>query len=675
MPDWSYRTLFRPLLFRMPAATARDATLGAMGALSRLPGGTFVIRTLGHMELAPVLESSLGGVTIQYPVGLSGGLDVHGVAHKALSPFGFGYYEVGPVTLRDIRAERPILRDIAHEALLYPHAHANDGVDRIVQRLGLKQGHTLPLMMRIRHMPGQTPEGARSELRLLAERLAPFAAGYFVDAVCDRWSPEQTACLLEQVAADIAAIAADAPKPLLLYVPPDYPAEKLEQLLGAIDIARWSGIVIGDAMRMPAVDSEAAADAPVAIGRDAKQPSADKLRRLRARYGDRLALIAAGGVHEPQDALDLMAAGADYVQLHSGLVYAGPGLPKRINEAVIYERIRGKEAPPEPSFWASWGWMCLLGIGMIVGGIIAWIVAATTVVLPYDEQFLTMVRAELARANGRLLPFMSHDRITLAGTMISIGVMYYMLARHGLRRELHWARMALFASGAVGFASFFLYLGYGYFDPLHAAAAAVLLPMFLLAMRRSADRPSRKRPGVRNDREWQLALWGQLMFVALGFALAVGGLVIAGVGITRVFVPTDLSFLCASPEALAALNDRLLPLIAHDRAGFGGALFSDAVAITATALWGVQRGERWLWWTFLAAGLPGFVAGLSVHAAIGYTDFIHLLPAYAAVALYVAGLILLYPYLMKPRGDERGMNVKEGTHRECDDQLASSGRR
>lgn len=65
------------------------------------------------------------------------------------------------------------------------------------------------------------------------------------------------------------------------------------------------------------------------------------------------------------------------------------------------------------------------------------------------------------------------------------------------------------------------------------------------------------------------------------------------------------------------------------------------------ALWGIQQGQRWLWWTLLAGGSPAFIAGLSVHFSIGYRDFIHLLPAYFAAALYVAGLILLYPYLMK----------------------------
>jgi dihydroorotate dehydrogenase len=91
MPDWSYRTLFRPILFRLPAHLARGLTLKSFGLLGKLPGGSFVIRTMGHMEKSPLLESQIGKVKIKYPVGLSGGVDIHGSAQAALSQIGFGF--------------------------------------------------------------------------------------------------------------------------------------------------------------------------------------------------------------------------------------------------------------------------------------------------------------------------------------------------------------------------------------------------------------------------------------------------------------------------------------------------------------------------------------------------------------------------------------------------------
>jgi len=290
--------------------------------------------------------------------------------------------------------------------------------------------------------------------------------------------------------------------------------------------------------------------------------------------------------------------------------------------------------------------MLLLGVAMIVGGAAAWIIAATTVVLPYDEAYLGADRETIHAVNERLLPFMSHDRITLAGTMMSIGIMYGYLARYGLRRRQHWARTALMVSGTVGFSGFFLYLGYGYFDPLHAVVSALLLPVFMLAMRDGLNAPPRDPPPNRfNSAVWRLGLCGQLAFVCIGVGLAVGGIVIAGVGVTHVFVPTDLAFLGTHAGHLEAANPKLLPLIAHDRAGFGGALLSDAMAVLITALWGIRQGERWIWRMLLIAGIPGFAAGLGVHAAIGYINALHLMPVYVLLALYVVGLVCLYPYL------------------------------
>lgn len=98
----------------------------------------------------------------------------------------------------------------------------------------------------------------------------------------------------------------------------------------------------------------------------------------------------------------------------------------------------------------------------------------------------------------------------------------------------------------------------------------------------------------------------------LGFGLAIGGLTIAFVGITQVFVPTDLVYLGVTAQLLADWNEHLIPLIAHDRAGFGGALFSLAVAIAGSALWGVKPRRKLAvvdvsvgWNTRICCGITG----------------------------------------------------------------------
>ncbi|CAM4308609.1 dihydroorotate dehydrogenase [Paenibacillus endophyticus] len=640
MPDWSYQTLFRPLLFKLPARLSRGLTLQAIGTLSKLPGGSFVVRTFGHMEPSPLLERELSGIAIDTPIGLSGGVDPEGIAHLAFAQFGIGFIEHGPVTYQRIHSNEPIVKDDRKEWIQYPHYYENVGVDHIAQLIASSK-HRLPQFVRIAPMPNAGREQAVQELKGMMDKLSEAGAdGFYLDVLHGNRNVEEAIAIGIELA-DILQTRTSSSLPLFLYTPPDYPNEALLALIQSLPKEAWSGIVVGEA-----AFNNSEGDSSYKVSKEGKADTLSKIELLRRNCSSDWLIKAGAGVHEPQDALDLFNVGADAIMLHSGLVFAGPGLPKRINEAIIYEQVKEWPTAVTPSFWKHWGWMCLLGLGMMIGGLLSWMIAATTVLLPYDLSFIGMTLEELHHINHHLLHFMSHDRITLAGTMITIGILYFQLARHGLREGLHWARTTLLTSGIVGFASFFLYVGYGYFDPLHAVAAVILLPMFLLAMRRNPDRPYRLPVNVRNDRLWRQAMWGQLCFVVLGFALSIGGLTISAVGITEVFVQTDLAYLDTTSAQLKEMNDRLIPLIAHDRAGFGGALLCAALAILIMALWGIQQGSRWLWWTFLLGGAPGFYAGLSVHLTIGYIDFWHLSPALFALLLYILGLILLYPYLM-----------------------------
>jgi hypothetical protein len=378
------------------------------------------------------------------------------------------------------------------------------------------------------------------------------------------------------------------------------------------------------------------------------------VRRLRRRWGQRLALIGSGGVHEPDQALRLIEAGADLVQIESGLVYGGPGLPKRVNDALLYAYpppqplapvVRG-EGPGGRAPQQTWFWTALLGAGMALGSALALAIAATRVVLPYDEGFVGMSREQLAGINPRLLAFMTHDRVTLAGTMVTIGLLYLQLSLSGVRRGRHWAAVAIFASAFSGFATFFLFLGFGYFDPFHAFVTAVLLQFLLLALHSDLPPPAPlPPPNLRDDWRWRLSQWGQLLLVIHGAALLMAGLVIAAIGCTQVFVPEDLEFMSTTAEALRTANPRLVPLVAHDRATFGGMLLASGVLLLLSSLWGFRQGARWLWWAFLTSSLPAYGAALGVHLAVGYTNAKHLAPAFAGLALLSVALALSYPYL------------------------------
>ena len=103
------------------------------------------------------------------------------------------------------------------------------------------------------------------------------------------------------------------------------------------------------------------------------------------------------------------------------------------------------------------------------------------------------------------------------------------------------------------------------------------------------------------------------------------GLTIQFIGMTSVFVQTDLVFMGISREQLDAINLRLIPLIAHDRAGFGGATATAGLLTFASVWWGTPSHS--LWQALLVGGIAGWTAAIGVHPAIGYTDPFHLAPA------------------------------------------------
>jgi hypothetical protein len=499
------------------------------------------------------------------------------------------------------------------------------------------------LVARLAVSPGVSAREAADEVRAMAGHVGPHAAVLAIDPgqAATGWDDAACAEFL-----DLAVRGAREAAPRCatwLVVPPDLDPAEVERRVGLARAAGIGGVLVDGRVR----DN----DRPgwKRMGRPARGPAAATVRLLRERFGDSLAITSSGGVHEPADALDLLEAGADLVAIDSGLVYSGPGLPKRVNDAILHARRAPEPGTSERAPELAWFWLGLLGVSMLAGGTIALAIAATRVVLPYDEHFVGMSREVLEGVNPRLLPFMTHDRVTLAGTMVTIGVMYCGLSWFGVRRGLHWALVAVLGSAFAGFASFFLFLGFGYFDPFHAFVTAVLLQLLLLGVHsRLGPLAALPPPDLHDDARWRRALWGQLLFVAQASAFVVAGLVISYVGVTSVFVPEDLEFMGTTARELSLRNPRLLSLVAHDRASFGGMLLASGLVFLMSALWGVRRGACWLWWTTLLAGAPGYAAAIGVHFAVGYENVWHLTPAFAGLAMFVAGLALSHPYLCRP---------------------------
>jgi hypothetical protein len=128
--------------------------------------------------------------------------------------------------------------------------------------------------------------------------------------------------------------------------------------------------------------------------------------------------------------------------------------------------------------------------------------------------------------------------------------------------------------------------------------------------------------------------------VAYGGGIILAGLTVAIFRMTMIFVPSDLRFIGLDVPALQRISPMLIPVISHDRAGFGGGLCS----IGSLLLFMARCAElsRSLIEVVTVMGLAGFGCAIGVHFAVGYLDFMHLLPAFVGFAIFLLADGLLW---------------------------------
>jgi dihydroorotate dehydrogenase len=629
VPDWTYHPFFKPLLFRLGAENGRRLTLGILSVQAKTAVGRRIFRWFGHGPPPASLAVTAFGLRFPSPVGLGPGIDTDGAAVALMQHLGFGFVIVGPVADRPPENPRDTdpLRIEARFAIAST-ARGRVGAHDVARRLQRASGLSIPVGVAL-----------GSDATLATLEASATLADFF----------ELPAARADDVAF-LRAVRAGTNKPLLLRVSPDWQDDHLDRIVDRACEMRLDGCIATGGARF----------APIAEGQiDGRFLTARSLwvtERIARRHGDALPILGAGGIFTPDDALAYLDAGARLVELHSGLVYAGPGLPGRIvhrlehNEAPRPAQPPPSRGPAREAVWWRDGWPLLAATGwiLIASGVFALGLAATVNLLPYDVRYLGASVSDLCGAGScRIGSFMAHDRVSFGGSIIAIGILYVWLAISPVKAGQAWAWWAFLLSGVLGFASFLTYLGYGYFDLWHGRATVALLPVFVVGLGQSFRRLAGPRgpaclwkstvPAWR----WSPAAMGRacLTFSAMGMLL--GGITIMGVGMTRVFVPQDLEYMRTTVGELRALNSRLVPLIAHDRAGFGGGLCSGGVAILCAIWCGLRPGARGLWWALCAAGVIGFGTAIGIHPLVGYTSFTHLLPAYAGAVAFVVGMHLL----------------------------------
>jgi len=286
------------------------------------------------------LRTTVAGITFDNPLGMAAGYDKNAEVPDALLTLGFGFAEVGTVTpLPQQGNPKPrIFRLTEDGAVINRLGFNNEGHEAAERRLAARAWRAGVVGVNIGANKDSTDRVRDYELGI--ERFAPLAA-YLTINISSPNTPglrdmQARASLAELLARVMAARDAATPKagrkvPVFLKIAPDLHEADLEDIAAEVLEKRLEGVIVSNTtIARPPLKSPQAKETGGLSGQPLFERSTIALARMRRLIGARVALVGVGGVDSAETALEKIRAGADLVQLYTGMVYAGPTLPARI---------------------------------------------------------------------------------------------------------------------------------------------------------------------------------------------------------------------------------------------------------------------------------------------------------------------------------------------------------
>lgn len=328
--------LARAAFFRLDAERAHELTIAA---LERLP------RRAPPAD-DPRLAVRAFGLHFSNPVGVAAGFDKNARVPDAMLGLGFGFAEAGTVTPRPQEGNpRPrVFRLEADHGFINRLGFNNEGHAAALERLRVRAGR-----------PGIVGAnvGANKDA---VDRTADYVAGVrafapYADYLTINISSPNTPGLRDLQARDAldellarsleardAVASADVPRrPVLLKIAPDLALGDLDDVVEVALARGVDGLIVSNTTitRPAGLTDRAMAEAGGLSGRPLFRRATWMLAQTRQRVAGRIPLVGVGGVDSGRTALAKIRAGADLVQVYSGMVYRGPGLVSEIKRDLV----------------------------------------------------------------------------------------------------------------------------------------------------------------------------------------------------------------------------------------------------------------------------------------------------------------------------------------------------
>lgn len=327
--------LARSALFSLDAEKAHELTLSSL----QKTYDCRVTRTL--LTSNPMLPSTLMGLHLRNPVGLAAGLDKNGAHIDALAQLGFGFIEVGTVTPKpqDGNPKPRMYRLPRASALINRLGFNNKGLAAFIDNVQKSQWHKDGGILGLNIGKNATTpiDKAVEDYLLGLEGVYPHA-----DYVTVNISSPNTQNLRQLQSSDelVKLLAALQEKrkaladqhgrnvPLVVKIAPDLTTEQIDVIADALPRYGIDGVIATNTtLSRDAVQGlQHANEAGGLSGPPVHALSLAVIARLRQQLGPSFAIIGVGGIMSGKEAQEKISAGANAVQLYTGLIYRGPAL-------------------------------------------------------------------------------------------------------------------------------------------------------------------------------------------------------------------------------------------------------------------------------------------------------------------------------------------------------------
>ena len=337
--------LFRFILFQFDAEKVHYFVVGLLDKIHAFFPSRLLFRSLFVVE-HPNLETNFLGLKFPNPVGLAAGFDKNAQHIDALADCGFGFIEIGTVTPKAQPGnDKPrLFRLKADQAILNRMGFNNDGVTAAIEQLKKRRNRRVTIGGNIGKNKWTPNEAAAADYLLCFDALFPYV-DYFVVNVSSPNTPNLRALQEKEPLQDLLLqiqeknAAQNVSKPILLKIAPDLNDTQVDEIIAIVNHTKIAGLIVANTTisraQLLTPESEVAQMGAGGIsGKPITARSTAMIKYIHEKSGGQIPMMAVGGIHSAQDAIDKLDAGASLVQLYTGFIYEGPALVKSINRAL-----------------------------------------------------------------------------------------------------------------------------------------------------------------------------------------------------------------------------------------------------------------------------------------------------------------------------------------------------